>query len=1084
MDLGHDGLAQNLEGMSPETDPTEIKDDTGLYLDLKAKFILDSGHSRDWREQARKDFDFTVGKQWEPNTAKAMTNEEKRPPITFNLTLSVIKAVAGIEINGRHEVYFYPRGVETDDVTANELLNGCSKWMSQNCDAEDEQSEAFQDTLKCGMGWCLSGDAMVRLPSTHFATVRLYSGSVIQIDLENGQQLTGTPNHPVLTDQGWKRLHTLQEGDNLVTGTFLERVSGFPVEQLDKVEARLEDKVDAFRAGREATRFATAPNDFYSDGRGSEVHIVYADSLLSRQFRYAARLQQLQQLDLSGRNLLARLRTTLFGEGVSAHAPMAAVGGFAVGGGHAPSAQFASIDIGSQSMACAAQALAHGLRVKAHTLADLCRRKVFGEVEPRQLLDGDLGDAPAVVASQGISGTPQPAFDGGMRYSDLIGDFRDWKPLLEVEARKLFSSNAALPQFVTRVQRRIVKVVHDCPVFDVGTSLGMFIAGDIITSNTESRMDYELDKDGAYIEESIDPIEMHWDKFARKKNLADARRVWRVRKMSLADARALVRGLGIKDFDDADLNAPWAIGIDTEGKIVNRDEHRNRTANAKSDISDDRDEVHIVQVQWYERQPFNRVLNPFTGQIDEMNDEQLADLHARATEYNQTMQYNGGMQVTLMLGEAGGGNINSMIVKSVKQYRRIYKQAFLGGKVLWKGKAPAGDQFSFTCITGEADKNAGTWFGLVTVLRDPQMMANKWLSQATHIINTTAKGGILAEKSAFPDINEAQRTYANPQAITIVKDGAISKGQIMAKPGPGLTAPYFQLMQYAVDAIWRVTGMNQEIMGMRDVNQPGILEQQRKQAALTILATMFDSLRRFRKEIGRVRLWFIQNNLSDGRVIRITGDQGMKGVRLLRDKTLGEYDVIVDDAPTSPNQKEQTFAMLMQMMPLMQQQMTKEAMVIFLDYSPLPREAVEKFKKILMAPPSEQQQAQQQFMIESASTKLAVDKAGAMDKEASSGLKTAQAEKTRIDALVQLAQLGVAASRLELNNIKTAVTAAEAARGMMPEPVDEALVQQSEQDLPQLPFPPPLPTNPGRPDMQTLADMMPPDSAPSGMPQP
>src|SRR5262249_9561120 len=160
------------------------------------------------------------------------------------------------------------------------------------------------------------------------------------------------------------------------------------------------------------------------------------------------------------------------------------------------------------------------------------------------------------------------------------------------------------------------------------------------------------------------------------------------------------------------------------------------------------------------------------------------------------------------------------------------KQAFLGAKILGIGPCPDKHRFTLQCITGKMHKNKRTWYGLVRLMRDPQINANKWLSQALHIMNTTAKGGVIVEEGAVKNIAEFQKTYASPQAATFVRTGAISKGQIMAKPGAGLAAPYVQLVQLAIQAIPGVTGINLELLGMVDRNQAGILEAQRKQAGM------------------------------------------------------------------------------------------------------------------------------------------------------------------------------------------------------------------------------------------------------------
>ena len=106
---------------------------------------------------------------------------------------------------------------------------------------------------------------------------------------------------------------------------------------------------------------------------------------------------------------------------------------------------------------------------------------------------------------------------------------------------------------------------------------------------------------------------------------------------------------------------------------------------------------------------------------------------------------------------------------------------------MWSGlilrRASSG--YSWACITGELDRNKGHWFGLIKTMRDPQMWANKWLSQTLHILNTTAKGGIVAEEDAFADITEAEEKWARPDTIVWATTGAVSRRKIMPNPTEG-----------------------------------------------------------------------------------------------------------------------------------------------------------------------------------------------------------------------------------------------------------------------------------------------------------
>src|SRR6266550_195518 len=453
---------------------------------------------------------------------------------------------------------------------------------------------------------------------------------------------------------------------------------------------------------------------------------------------------------------------------------------------------------------------------------------------------------------------------------------------------------------------------------------------------TEARFTYDDEAEGMYVEEGIDPREMGWDRTAKKKNLVDRRRTWRIRKMPLSDAMQMFRGKSKNQMD-----ATWAQG----GEVVRADksieERRIRDGNDSYEEFDDKNEITLVCVEWWEREPYYRVSDPTTNRLIDLDESS----HTRLRD-----------------GMAKHG----MKLDSVMMTRKKYYRAWLGNEYLGGGPAPLGDQFSWACLTAEYDKKKRMFYGLVRVMRDPQMWANKFMSQIMQIMNSTAKGGILAEMSAFEDQEEAENGYAMPEAITWMADGALSgqKPKIMPKPGQGDASAYVNLLQLAISSIKDVTGINLELLGQQDQNQPGILEHMRKQAGMTVLATLFDSLRRFLKIIGKQRLYLIQTKMSDGRLIRVVGDEYTAAVPLAKEKTTGTFDVIVDDAPTSPNQKEANWAIIQPMLAVFKDQLMSnpQVLIMVMRDSPLPSALVDAIAKIITQAsndPEKMQQAQQ-----------------------------------------------------------------------------------------------------------------------------
>jgi len=244
-------------------------------------------------------------------------------------------------------------------------------------------------------------------------------------------------------------------------------------------------------------------------------------------------------------------------------------------------------------------------------------------------------------------------------------------------------------------------------------------------------------------------------------------------------------------------------------------------------------------------------------------------------------------------------------------------------------------------------------------MKDPQRWANKFFSQILHIVNSNAKGGLIAETGAFVDPKKAEEQWADPAAVVLLKNGGLNK--VKERDAASFPQALDRLMQFAIQSIPATAGVNLETLGLQQNDQAGILEQERKKATIMVLSPFFDSLRRYRKEEGRLLVHFINEYISDGRLIRVKNEQGEQWVPLNRNEETLDYDIIVDEAPTSPNQKQEVWATMAQLLP----QLLKEGMPLppdFFDYSPLPSELAAKMKASMQQKIPPQLQAKMQEM--------------------------------------------------------------------------------------------------------------------------
>ncbi|WP_336278492.1 portal protein [Bartonella sp. CB175] len=428
---------------------------------------------------------------------------------------------------------------------------------------------------------------------------------------------------------------------------------------------------------------------------------------------------------------------------------------------------------------------------------------------------------------------------------------------------------------------------------------------------TDTRLDFDEDPQGKPVIVRLDPMKMVWDASAVKPNLIDAQRVWYIDKKPLAIAQEM-----FPNIHWSDLEADW-VKYDTSSQHTNNAD----TQRYMRDVDDQESSlkpkmVTLAECRWFEREVVYKVLDPQTGKFTDYSEKDFKNL-------KKDFPY----------------------IQATKLTKKVVKRAFLGRKLLEAPDKPLvpPNQLGWECITGYFDKLSRQFYGVVKPTKDPQRWANKYFSQVMHLLNSQSKGGIMAERDAFDDDRQAMESWARADSITWLKTGAVSGGRIQPKPVAQFPQGFFQLFNEAKGAITQVTGLSPEFVGTRAVNQPGVLEEQRRQSSLNLLASFFDGLRRYRQRQGKIILYLIQNYLSDGRLVRIAGDENAQYVPLTREMiTSLEYDIVVDDAPTSLNEKERTFAIIMQLLPLMQSFTTPDIMLDLLHYSPLPASLIHK----------------------------------------------------------------------------------------------------------------------------------------------
>lgn len=513
---------------------------------------------------------------------------------------------------------------------------------------------------------------------------------------------------------------------------------------------------------------------------------------------------------------------------------------------------------------------------------------------------------------------------------------------------------------------------------------------------TDTTIVYDNNPDGEVKIERIFPYFVLWDVTSRAKNLEDANWVIRAK---IVDKDSM-EGL-LKDAEDKE-EADATFGASVDARFL---DFFNTVMIAKS--------LGIIyEYQWREKKTFYRIENPLINFQGNPFDEYTIQIIELAKTLEEKYKVNISTERIFSIEKEDYSVIKKLFeelnlpFKAVKQKKyHYYRATIVGNQVIDKSENFSQTGFSLKFMTGKFSEVRQCYYGMIRAAKEAQRLLNQAVSDYEGFLRTIPKGGVEIEADAVPNMQAFIQTYTKAREVTIYNPGGLSKTR--PKMTPPIPSGLLDMINFATTAIMETTGVTQDFMGIADSKlMTATLNRQMVRQGLTVLSTYFDAKKFYMINQGKlfidcVRV-LIEN--SEGRLIRVTKNNNATYIPLLQDQIAAEYDVLIEETPQTPNEREQTFEKLLQMAQiLMNKQNPVDITPLILQYSPLPQNDIEKIQELMKPPPPQQPDpVTQQILI------------------AEAQLKEAEALKIKMEAMAQQQELETLQQQNVANIQKTA----------------------------------------------------------------
>lgn len=507
--------------------------------------------------------------------------------------------------------------------------------------------------------------------------------------------------------------------------------------------------------------------------------------------------------------------------------------------------------------------------------------------------------------------------------------------------------------------------------------------------------------------ERVFPYFMLWDVTTRDKNLEGANWICRAKIVDKEQLREYLKGMNPEDKEAVDAE----FGASVDSRFL---DFFNTVMVVKS-------LGVIYHYQWREKRPFYKIKNPllgFEGDLEDVLTQQVLEL---ANTLKDLYTVDPAQDQFIVIPSSDLKDVSELfrmigIDKLEKfQFRKwvYYRADLVGNYVINKSENFSQSGFSIQAMTGKYDEIRQTYYGIVRSLKEPQRLLNKAVSDYEGFLLTIPKGGVTIESDAVPSLEGFRDTYTKAAQVTVVSPGALANNKIQTKVAPPMPDGLLGMIDYASNAMMEVIGITPDFMGQSDSKlMTAQLNSQLVRQGLMVLAPYFDSVTLFTKQNGLLFLDMLRILLEneEGRLIgHITPEGNKVNVPLFEENLCPQYDIVVEETPMTPDERQRTFEKLMELAQLLANKPNPvDISAIAMEYAPLKEHEINAIKTMMEPAPPPPPDPLQVALLES-EVKL---------KQSLAQKQQAEAMKYNMEALLKEKELDHKDSELDVDIIK------------------------------------------------------------------